>query len=135
LKTEKSPDQGWADADVILAVGQGVGSGENMAILESVAKTLNAGVGASRPVVMNAWADMNRLIGMSGSRVSPKLCIAVGVSGNAAFSIGIQDSEFVVAINTDRTAPIFRIADVGIVDDLMAVLAALERLVESRKLS
>lgn len=120
-------------AEMVLAVGRGAGSRENMAVLQGIAASLGAELGASRPVVMDGWADMNRLIGVSGVSVSPAVCIAAGVAGVSAFSAGIGHSEFIVAINTDRSAPIFRMADVGIVDDLFEVLAELERLVKNEK--
>ncbi len=122
---------GLEQAEVVLAVGYGAGSKENIAVLQGIAASLGAALGASRSAVMNGWVDMNRLIGVSGVSVSPAVCIAAGVSGASAFSAGIGHSEFIVAINTDRNAPIFDIADVGIVEDLFAVLGELERLVKS----
>lgn len=130
------PEQGksaLAAAEIVLAVGNGVQNRENMAKLQVVADTLGAEIGASRPVVMNALTDMNRLIGMSGNIVSPRICIAAGVSGAGVFRGGIQNSRFLIAINTDRQAAIFEIADVGIVDDLFAVLSELESIVRHHK--
>jgi len=84
-------------------------------------------------VVMNAWIDMNRLIGASGLIISPKICLAVGVSGTGVFSAGIKNSGFIVAINIDGKAPIFQIADVGIVGDLKTVLLELEKVITARE--
>ena len=131
--TKNSQDKGWIDADMILVAGQGVKSRENIEILERVARHMGAGLGASRPVVMAAWMDMNRLVGASGSMISPKVCLVLGVSGAGVFNAGIEKAEFIAAVNTDKDAPIFKIADVGIVDDLMAVLKELEKLILSRR--
>jgi electron transfer flavoprotein alpha subunit len=130
------PDQsatGLTAADLVLVVGQGAKSKETVDVLQDIANSIGAELGASRPVVMNAWTDMNRLIGASGLIIAPKLCIAAGVSGTGVFSVGIKSSEFVVAINTDSKAPIFQIADVGIVGDLSAILSELAKVIAAEK--
>ena len=124
-----APEKSLAGADLVLVVGQGVNNKETMDYLQGIAKTMGAELGASRPVVMNAWIDMNRLIGSSGLIISPKICIAAGVSGTGVFSAGIKNSEFIVAVNTDEKAPIFQSADAGIVGDLKAVLSELETVI------
>jgi len=124
---------GLADTDLVLVAGQGANNKETMDILQGIANTIGAELGASRPVVMNAWIDMNRLIGASGLIISPKICIAVGVSGTGVFSAGIKNSGFIVAINIDGKAPIFQIADVGIVGDLKTVLLELEKVITARE--
>jgi len=126
-------DTGLAEADLVLVVGQGVKNKKTVDVLQSMAEKIGAELGASHPVVMNAWIDMNRLIGASGLIVSPKLCIAAGVSGTGVFSVGIKSSEFIVAINTDGNAPIFQIAHAGIVGDLRVILAELEKLIIAEK--
>ncbi len=131
--TPEVSESGLSHAERVLAVGQGVNSRENMEILENIADTLGAHLGASRPVVMNAWAGMDRLIGVSGLILSPRLCIAAGVSGAGAFTAGIQNSGFIAAINTDGSAPVFKLAHAGIVDDMFAVLPALQKLIAERK--
>ena len=123
------PETGLIDADLVLVVGQGANNKETVDVLKGIANTIGAQFGASRPVVMNAWADMNRLIGASGLIISPKLCIAAGVSGTGVFSVGIKSSGFIVAINIDSKARIFQIADVGIVGDVQAVLSELEKVI------
>ena len=128
---EKMPDKEWIHADRILVAGQGAGCRENIQPLERIAHNLGAELCASRPVVMNAWMDMDRLIGASGSVISPKICLVAGVSGAGMFNAGIEQAEFIVAINTDKEASIFKIADVGIVDDMMDVLMELEKLILS----
>ena len=127
------PDTGLADSDLVLILGQGVKSKETMEVLQGIANTIGAQLGASRPVVMNAWIDMNRLIGASGLIISPKICIAAGVSGTGVFSMGMKSSEFIVAINIDSKAPIFQIADIGIVGDLQDVLCELEKIIKAEK--
>jgi len=122
-----------ADAKIVLALGSGVQGKEHIGKLQSVADALGAEIGASRPVVMGAWTDMHRLIGISGHMLSSEICIAAGVSGSAAFCSGIRDCRLLVAINSDRQAAIFELADVGIVDDLFAVLFALEEIIRQEK--
>ncbi|NLS52587.1 electron transfer flavoprotein subunit alpha/FixB family protein [Hafnia alvei] len=113
------------EARSVLAVGYGVGSGAGFQKMQDIAQQLGAKLGASRPVVMNAWSDMSSLVGISGAIVAPDICIAAGVSGAAAFSAGICHSQFIVAINNDPQAAIFAHADVAIVDDMYPVLEAL----------
>lgn len=112
-------------AKFVLAVGQGVGSAENTARCRQLAKALGAEFGVSRPVAMNGWCEMSRLLGMSGVQVVADICIVAGASGSAAFSTGIARSRFIVAINTNPDAPISQQADVLIVDDLNEFLPAL----------
>ena len=126
-------DNKLMDADLVLAVGQGAKNKETVGVLQGIATAIGAEFGASRPVVMNAWTDMERLIGSSGLILSPKLCIAAGISGSAVFTEGIKASDFIVAINTDRKAPVFQIAHVGIVGDIQAVLLELEKIIMAEK--
>ncbi|WP_140919070.1 electron transfer flavoprotein subunit alpha/FixB family protein [Limnobaculum xujianqingii] len=112
-------------AERVLAIGQGAGNSQNVQRLNEIAQVLGAQLGVSRPVAMNAWSSMSTMLGMSGALVAPEVCITAGVSGAAAFSVGIRHSKFIVAINTDPDAAIFSQADVGIVDDMNTVLEAL----------
>lgn len=114
-----------SEARRVLAVGQGVGSAAGLQRVQEIAQQLGAQLGASRPVVMNAWGDMSTLVGISGAIIAPEICIAAGVSGAAAFSTGVCHSQFIVAINNDPQAAIFAHADVAIVDDMFQVLEAL----------
>ncbi|HEI8867210.1 TPA: electron transfer flavoprotein subunit alpha/FixB family protein [Serratia odorifera] len=114
-------------ARYVLAIGEGVGSARQVANVRQLAARIGAEVGASRPVVMNAWCKMDRLLGMSGAIIAPEVCIAAGVSGAPAFAIGIRHSKLIVAINQDPQAAIFAQADVGIVGDMHEVLAALAK--------
>ncbi len=133
LKIPDQSDTGLADADLLLIVGQGAKNKDTVDILQGIATSIGAALGASRPVVMNAWTDMDRLIGTSGLLLSPKLCITAGVSGTAVFTAGIKASEFIVAINTDSKAPIFQIAHVGIVGELQPILLELEKVILDEK--
>jgi electron transfer flavoprotein alpha subunit len=114
-------------ADFILAAGCGAGSAERTARISALADTIGATFAASRPVVMNAWAPLDCLIGVSGVIAAPELCIVAGVSGSAAFMAGIAKSRRIVAVNLDAEAPIMRCCDVGVVGDCVAVLEALAR--------
>jgi electron transfer flavoprotein alpha subunit len=112
-------------AEVIVSAGRGVGKPENLAMVESLAKALGGEYGASRPVVDSGWAEHNRQVGSTGQTVSPKLYVACGISGAIQHLAGMKKSEFVVAINTDRDAPIGEVADVLVVADLKQFLPAL----------
>lgn len=127
------PKTGLSNTDLVLVVGQGAGNKKTVDVLKGIADTIGAEIGGSRPAVMNAWIDINRLIGASGLIISPKLCIAAGVSGTGVFSVGIKNSRFIVAINIDSKAPIFQIADVGIVGDLATILLELEKVILTDK--
>ncbi|WP_431224733.1 electron transfer flavoprotein subunit alpha/FixB family protein [Serratia sp. L9] len=112
-------------ARYVLAIGEGAGSIQNVAHLQQLATRLGAELAASRPVVMNAWCEMDRLLGMSGAIIAPEVCIAAGASGAPAFIMGIRHSKLIVAVNQDPQAAIFAQADVGIVGDMHEVLEAL----------
>lgn len=116
-------------AEVIVSAGRGIGKTENVAIVANLAEKLGGEYGASRPVVDAEWVEHNRQVGTTGQSVSPKLYIACGISGAIQHLAGMNKSEFVVAINTDKDAPIGEVADVLIVSDLKQfVPALLERL-------
>ena len=114
----------------MIAAGRGVRNKENAEFLQKSAEALGGELGVSRPAAMNAWAPMNRLIGVSGAMLKPDICIAAGVSGAAAFYAGIEKSKFIVAINTDEQAPIMKKADVAVADDFVPVMKALRKLAE-----
>ncbi len=128
-------DDSLAGADRILVLGNGVGSRRTIERLMPVAQALGAELGATRPVIMNGWLPMDRLIGVSGAMTAPSLCIVAGASGTGAFCAGIRQAEWIVAINSDADAPVFQAADVGIVDDLVPILLALGELLEKQDLS
>ncbi len=105
-------------AQVIVSAGRGIGKSENMAIVKNLAQALKGEYGASRPVVDAQWAEHNRQVGTTGQMVSPKLYLACGISGAIQHLAGMKNSDFVVAINTDKDAPIGEVADVLVVADL-----------------
>lgn len=112
-------------AEIIVSAGRGIGKPENLAIIEELAKALGGEFGASRPVVDAGWTDHTRQVGSTGQTVAPKLYVACGISGAIQHLAGMKKSEFVVAINTDRDAPIGEVADVLVVADLKQFLPAL----------
>lgn len=120
-------------ADRVVAVGRGVGGEDKMGIIHELAAALGAEVGASRPVIDSGWLPRDRQIGSSGQTVAPKLYVAVGISGAIQHLVGMKGSQVVVAINKDKSAPIFGIADYGIVGDLHEVVPALIAALEEAK--
>jgi len=112
-------------AEVIVSAGRGIGKPENLAMVEALAKALGGEYGASRPVVDSGWAEHTRQVGSTGQTVSPKLYFACGISGAIQHLTGMKKSEFIVAVNTDRDAPIGEVADVLVVADLKQFLPAL----------
>jgi electron transfer flavoprotein alpha subunit len=114
-----------SQAPLIVAVGRGIKSQENIEIVEKLAQAIGAEIAASRPICDNEWLPMDRQIGSSGQTVSPKLYIAVGISGAIQHVVGMKNAQTIVAINKDAEAPIFDIADYGIVGDLFEVVPAL----------
>jgi len=109
--------------------GRGMRNKENTESLKKMADAMGADFGVSRPVAMNAWASMNRIIGVSGTMTKPEVCIAAGVSGAAANYAGIEKSKTIIAINTDIHAPIIKASDVVIIDDYKAVMEELVKIV------
>ncbi len=113
------------DADVLVSVGRGIEEEENIELVERLADALGATLSSSRPIVDNGWLPKNRQVGQSGKVVTPEVYIAIGISGAVQHVAGMKGSETIVAINTDPDAPIFDIADYGIIGDLFDVVPAL----------
>ncbi len=120
-------------APVIVSVGRGIGEQENIGIVEELAKALGAELAASRPICDNGWLPMERQVGSSGQTVSPKLYLAVGISGAIQHLVGMKGSKTVIAINKDENAPIFEVADYGVVGDLFEIVPALTKAVQAAK--
>ena len=115
-----------ADADKIVVVGRGIKRAENLEKIRPFVQAIGAALGATREVVDRGWLDYSHQIGLSGRTVSPRLYIGLGVSGAIQHLAGMQSAETIVAVNLDAAAPIFQVADFGIVGDLFEVLPALE---------
>ena len=122
-----------SQAPLIVAVGRGIKSQENIEMVQKLADALGAEIAASRPICDNEWLPMDRQIGSSGQTVSPKLYLAVGISGAIQHVVGMKNSQTIVAINKDAEAPIFDIADYGIVADLFEIVPALTAEIERVK--
>ena len=121
------------DAQVLIAVGKGIGGPGNLSLIERLADVLGAQVACTRPLVENGWMDSRKQIGLSGRTVRPKLIIACGISGSVQFVAGMKGSERIIAINTDGHAAIFKAAHVGIVGDLFTILPDLIARIEAAK--
>jgi electron transfer flavoprotein alpha subunit len=122
-----------SQADIIVAVGRGIGEAEKIAIVEELATALGGELGASRPVIDSEWLDRDRQIGSSGQTVSPKLYVAIGISGAIQHLVGMKGSQIVVAINKDASAPIFGVADYGIVGDLFEIVPVLTEVIKEAR--
>lgn len=114
-----------AEADVIICGGRGVKSSADFELLQDLAEALGGIVGCTRPIVDDGWMGKEHQVGFSGNTVKPKLYIAVGLSGSPQHLAGMRDSDVIVAINADPSAPIFKLADYGIVGDLYEVVPKL----------
>ena len=112
-------------AERIVAVGRGIKGQEHLPLAEKLAKAMGAELAASRPICDNGWLPMERQIGSSGQTVAPKLYVALGISGAIQHLVGMKGSRTIVAINKDADAPIFEVADYGVVGDLFELVPAL----------
>jgi electron transfer flavoprotein alpha subunit len=120
-------------APLIVAVGRGIKAPENIPQAEAVAKAMGAEIAASRPICDEGWLPMERQIGSSGQTVAPKLYLALGISGAIQHVVGMKGARTIVAINKDQNAPIFEIADYGVVGDIFEIMPALTEELEKAK--
>lgn len=113
------------ESELIISGGRGLGSQEEWQLIEKLAQVLGGSVGGSRIAMDSGWTSRERMVGQTGRTVAPRCYIAAGISGASAHINGIKDSKLIIAINQDRTAPIFKVADMGVVGDLHQILPRL----------
>lgn len=121
------------DAEIVVAGGRGVGGAEKFSIIEDLARALGAAVGASRAVTDAGWRPANEQIGQTGTTIKPKLYIAAGISGAVQHWVGMKESGYIIAINTDPEAPIMKVADLAIVGDLFKVIPEMIKEINAAK--
>jgi len=131
-RKEKLGGVNISEADVIVSGGRGLKKAEDFSILAALAELLGGVVGSSRPLVDDGWIGKEHQVGFSGNTVKPKLYVACGISGSPQHLAGMRDSDVIVAINSDPSAPIFRLADYGIVGDLYEVVPRLTNEIKRR---
>jgi electron transfer flavoprotein alpha subunit len=131
---EESSGPSIEDADIVVAGGRGLGAPENFTLAEELARALGGAVGATRAVVDAGWYPYSAQIGQTGKVVSPKLYVALGISGAIQHKVGMQSSNVIVAINKDPNAPIFEFSDLGVVGDVHAIVPKLTELIQQRKI-
>ena len=115
-----------AEAEVLVSIGRGIKDEKNLPLIQELAGALKGEVGCSRPIVDKDWLPKDRQVGSSGKTVKPKLYIAAGISGSFQHVMGMKGAGLIVAINKDPKAPIFRVADYGVVEDLFKISNALK---------
>jgi electron transfer flavoprotein alpha subunit len=125
LEIIKAGEINISDANVIVSAGRGLRKPEDFSMIKELADLVGGVVGASRPLVDEGWISKEHQVGFSGNTVKPKLYIACGISGSPQHLFGMRDSEIIIAINIDPSAPIFRIANYGIIEDMYKIIPKL----------
>ena len=120
-------------ADILVGIGRGIKDADNIPLVKELADTLGGVLVCSRPIVDKEWLPTDRQVGTSGKTVKPKLYIAIGISGAFQHITGMKNSDLIIAINKDPKAPIFRVADYGVVDDLFKVVPVLKNKIHEAK--
>ncbi len=136
ITEKKDSDADLAGAEIIISGGIGMSNPENFSILRKLADEINGTVGASRRAVDAGWMPHSRQVGQTGKTVRPKIYIACGISGAIQHLVGMQDSDTIIAINRDKNAPIFEVADYGLVGDLFQIIPAMtEEIIKQKQFS
>jgi electron transfer flavoprotein alpha subunit len=133
FEEKKEEKESIENAKYIIVAGRGVKSKEKLNEINKIADKFGFTLGVTRPIAMNGWIDMNRLIGISGSITRPEICITIGVSGAAAFFEGIRRSKYIISINIDEKAPIIKKSDLSIIEDYENLLLELNNIVDNFK--
>ena len=127
----KSKEKEISEADVLVVAGRGVKSEKDLAMIKELAELLGGELATTRPLIEAGWVDAKRQVGLSGRTVRPKLIITCGVSGAVQFTAGMNNSDYIFAINCDEKAPIFKVAHYGIVGDIYDVIPMLIEKIKS----
>jgi len=121
------------DAEIVVSAGRGIGTDKNLSLVRDLAAELGADVGASREVIDRGWLAYPHQVGLSGKTIRPRLYVALGISGAIQHLAGMQTSERILAVNADENAPIFQVADLGVVGDLFRIVPALINRLRERR--
>jgi electron transfer flavoprotein alpha subunit len=118
--------------NIVIAIGRGIGTKENLAMVCDFARRIHAGIGCSRPLVDNGWLPHEVQVGMSGKAIAPKVYIALGISGSVQHLVGMQSSEYIIAVNKDENAPIFQHSHLSLVGDIKKMLPYVKDFIEKK---
>jgi len=133
LEKRESSEVDLAEAEIVVSCGRGLRKPEDIKLIEKLAESLNGVLGSSRPLVDDGWISKEHQVGFSGNTVKPKLYIACGISGAPQHLFGMRDSEIIIAVNKDPSAPIFNFSDYGVIGDIYEVIPSLIEAIRRRK--
>ena len=133
LEKRESSEVDLAEAEIVVSCGRGLRKPEDIKLIEKLAESLNGVLGSSRPLVDDGWISKEHQVGFSGNTVKPKLYIACGISGAPQHLFGMRDSEIIIALNKDPSAPIFNFSDYGVIGDIYEVIPSLIEAIRRRK--